>query len=85
MKAKKGWLQRHLKWTEKKRKQPEAEKSVEPVHVFICGRELCRDGQPHSWDGPGVESEMGDGGFMSSATCSKCGLAAIDHDLMCGP
>jgi hypothetical protein len=87
VKTKQGWLQRHLEWSEKKYKAEEQRRiaALGPVRVFICGRELCKDGQPHSWDGPGVESEMGGGGFMSSTTCSKCGLAAIDHDLMCGP
>jgi hypothetical protein len=90
VKRKQGWLQRHEKFlkdkTELMMPAPRgALRDPEPVHVFICGRELCRDGQPHSWDGEGIECEMGGGGFMSSATCSKCGLAAIDHDLMCGP
>jgi hypothetical protein len=51
-----------------------------PVTYFACGREMCRDGQPHQWDGIPIEDE-----HMSAATCSKCGLDAMSHSLMCGP
>jgi hypothetical protein len=51
------------------------------VTVFACGdRERCRNGQPHSWDGVPLED-----GLVSSSTCSICGIAAIDVDLMVGP
>jgi len=74
MRRKKGWRERHERFIKKHAAAARA------VAVFVCGRELCRDGQPHQWDGKGI-----DDGHMSSATCSKCGLAAIDHDLMVLP
>jgi hypothetical protein len=39
----------------------------------------------HQWDGEGVEGEIPGGGSFSSATCSKCGMSAISHDMRCGP
>ena len=36
----------------------------------------------HTWDGPEWQSESG---LMSSATCSRCGMPAINHDMRCGP
>jgi len=58
-----------------------------PVTVIACGPSSktckceCPDGPcGHVWDGPPrVE------GTMESATCSKCGMAAIDHDLWVSP
>ena len=34
----------------------------------------------HQWDGLVVEFEGG-----GSVSCSKCGMLAIDHGIMCGP
>ena len=44
----------------------------------------CSNGGPceHKWDGEGYESE--DDG-ISSATCSRCGMLAFNHDLRNGP
>lgn len=39
----------------------------------------------HVWNGEAEEGETAGGGFYSSATCSKCGMSAIAHDLWCGP
>ncbi len=36
----------------------------------------------HKWDG---EEEAFDGGLGQSATCSKCGMLAMSHDMRCGP
>lgn len=90
MKRKQGWIQRHEKFIQEKTAMmlPAPRGALidpDQVSLFICGREFCKDGKPHSWDGEGIESEMPGGGYMSSATCSKCGLAAIDHDLMVAP
>lgn len=48
-------------------------------YVIIDTRDTC----DHVWDGPFVEAsdEMG---YISTATCSKCGQWAIDHDLRHG-
>lgn len=34
----------------------------------------------HKWDGPDKDFENG-----SSVTCSKCGMTALSHDMLCGP
>lgn len=53
-----------------------------PVSCFICGGDNCpKDGKPHLWDAD-VEAVYGDGSYMSSKACSKCGLARIDYDLL---
>jgi hypothetical protein len=54
------------------------------ISVFVCPggcRCNCASGArdcDHVWDGPAVP--IGDSGESSS--CSRCGVAAIDHDLM---
>lgn len=60
----------------------------EPITVISCGPSTktckcnCPDGDcEHVWDGKGVEEELEGGGGMSSATCSKCGMPAISHDM----
>jgi len=68
-------------------------------HGFTCDRENGREcGLPimecmekhyfhnceHTFDGPPVETDvMGCRG--SSATCSKCGMVAVFHDMEVGP
>lgn len=44
----------------------------------------CAAGGPceHVWDGPECEFDEGRG---SSATCSRCGMPAIEHSLWCLP
>lgn len=59
------------------------------VHIHIClgpsspkCRCECPDGPcEHQWDGEAVDEEFEGGGGCSSATCSKCGMRAIDHDM----
>lgn len=46
------------------------------ITFFICGGG-CPKGGEHQWDGP--EKIWDTGG---STTCSKCGLAQIDYDMM---
>ena len=41
--------------------------------AFVCGPQ-CKDGKPHQWDGPTVKLDNG-----GSASCSKCGMLAIDE------
>jgi hypothetical protein len=50
------------------------------VTTFACGGRCPKDGKPHVWDGPEARSAT-----MTSVTCSKCGLAAIDYDTMSAP
>lgn len=46
----------------------------------------CPDGPcQHVWDGPEYVEESEGGGYMSSVTCSRCGMPAIYHDMRCGP
>ena len=43
----------------------------------------CPEGPcQHVWDGP-EESDPDEG--WSSATCSRCGMSALGHDLRCSP
>ena len=71
--------------------KPIVNKRLVHVHISrgpssaIC---LCRcpDGLcEHVWDGPVEESDTEGGGFYSSATCGKCGMSAMSHDMWCGP
>ena len=62
--------------------------SNDKVTVFACGPSTgkckcqCPDGPcEHKWDGK--EVQVGPGGW--SITCSKCGMAAMDHDLWVMP
>lgn len=43
----------------------------------------CANGGPceHDWNGEPYKS---DDGLMWSATCARCGIAAISHSLHCG-
>jgi hypothetical protein len=43
----------------------------------------CGKGGPcgHQWDGEGESITYEDGGGMESASCSKCGMLAIDHSM----
>jgi predicted nucleic-acid-binding Zn-ribbon protein len=46
----------------------------------------CPDGPcQHIWDGKEYTEETEGGGFMSSVTCSRCGVPAIYHDMRVGP
>lgn len=38
----------------------------------------------HVWDGEGIETHWPGGGVGWSATCSRCGMDAMHHDLMSG-
>ena len=50
----------------------------EAVSVFSCGGELCKDGQPHKWDGSTARTYHDDGSIASeSGSCSKCGLSLL--------
>lgn len=35
----------------------------------------------HEWDGPTYREEFPGGGGQESATCSRCGMTAIAHDM----
>ncbi len=53
------------------------------AHTCAC---RCPDGPcEHVWNGSGRDWETPDGGFVSTATCSRCGMTAIDHSLWTGP
>lgn len=39
----------------------------------------------HVFDGPWEEFETGGGAWCGTATCSKCGMSAMSHDMWCGP
>ena len=55
----------------------EKDESIPPkMAIFICGTK-CSDQNGHEWNGPTVKIENGE-----SATCSKCGVSAIDWSLM---
>lgn len=38
----------------------------------------------HKWDGPFVEGSVF-GCYVTSVTCSVCGMLCADHDAKCGP
>jgi hypothetical protein len=58
------------------------------VVVFSCGPATakcscsCVDGGPceHQWDGP-TQAILDENTDTVTATCSRCGMAAIDHDM----
>lgn len=63
-------------------------KASEPVIIYACGPSsktcncACPDGPcEHVFDGPWMEFENSEGGGGGSATCSRCGMSAIDHSL----
>ena len=70
-----------------------AEEASKQVTVFSCGPSSetckceCATGGPceHQWDGPWEEIQGENGVTGGTATCSKCGLRAIDHDLWVAP
>lgn len=39
----------------------------------------------HKWDGPWEEIKWPGGGASGSATCSRCGISVMEHDMRCGP
>jgi len=63
------------------------------VSVHICygsGSPTCRCKCPdgpceHVWDGEWKDWTEPSGAHIGSVTCSKCGMARIDHDMWCGP
>lgn len=58
------------------------EKESEPFLAFVCGGKSCPKGGDHEWDGEWALWDDPGGGGGGSATCSKCGLARIDYDMM---
>ena len=59
--------------------------SDEPITVFVCPppstcKCRCPEFCEHKWDGPPHEEER-----FGTATCSRCGMLAIDHDMRVGP
>lgn len=66
-----------------------AAEAIPVTTIHVCGpsRETCRCQCPdgpceHVWDGPWAESEDG---LLQTATCSRCGMWASDHDLWVAP
>lgn len=57
------------------------ERTPEAITVFHCGGD-CPKGGEHKWDGEGITWETPGAGGAATSTCSKCGLAAIDYDMM---
>lgn len=57
---------------------------AEPVTAISCGGPLCPAGGEHQWDAEVTEELEGGGGF-SSVACSKCGITAMDQDMLGGP
>ncbi len=63
------------------------------VTIHTCGGfEKCKDGEPHDWNGPMIYFARGGGTTKNpeeacggAATCSRCGLDAMSHDLWYGP
>ena len=53
--------------------------------IFICGGQKCPVGGEHVWDGPMEEYRGPNGSYTVTATCSKCGISAIDYDMMNAP
>ena len=55
--------------------------------IFRCGPSTkickcnCPDSCEHQWDGEWKEIKFPDGSGMATATCSKCGMWASEHDL----
>lgn len=62
----------------------ENEKTKPDIQVFMCGPSRakcechCPDSCGHVWDGPTWTSEDG---LAQSATCSRCGMVQMDHDM----
>lgn len=62
------------------------DESPESIDIFICGPQSakckceCSRGGPceHKWDG---ETYTAEDGRMETATCSRCGALAIEHDM----
>ena len=52
--------------------------------IYICGPGGCPPGEC-DMNGPGIEGTFPGGGGFSSATCSKCGVSAIDRAMWEGP
>lgn len=52
---------------------------AKPVTVAVCGPSKTCD---HKWDGP---ERVFDDGRGSEATCSKCGIGAMEFDLWTAP
>lgn len=56
---------------------------TDEFQVIVCGNDLCSDGKPHDWSGERTFTDER-GCTTSTAVCVRCGLAAIDHDMLCG-
>lgn len=59
------------------------EKGIVPDGVIVCGPSTigkcvckCPESCEHIWDGETIDEEQ-----MSTATCSRCGMWAINHDM----
>lgn len=52
------------------------------VSVFVCGGDLCTDGEPH--DSKATVPLYGSGGAIcgESVACSRCGSSAFDRDML---
>lgn len=54
------------------------------LEIMDCIEQHYRRDCGHLFDGPDVDYETGRV-YVSSVTCSRCGLAASEHDLAVGP
>lgn len=71
---------------------PQSTEKPESIDIFICGPQTaqckcnCPNGCEHQWDGETVQL-MGTGRSGKeyvageSASCSRCGMVAMEHDL----
>lgn len=56
------------------------------VSLSICGPSRpgcvcrCPDTCEHRWDGAWLERRLPSGATEGQATCSRCGMGALDHD-----
>ena len=55
------------------------------ITARVCGTKLCRDGQPH--DDKGFVKFRDERGRVvgGSVACSRCGVSAMDRDLLEAP
>lgn len=56
-----------------------------PLPMDECIDQHWKQDCDHQWDGPWQDFEMPGGGGGGSVTCSKCGMASINHDCAVGP
>lgn len=55
------------------------------LDLMECLKKHYKKDCDHIWDGPWEEGEMGEDGYWSSTTCSKCGMVQMHHDMAVGP